>query len=211
MIKVKLGIQTIDLPYTIQVYGVTEELFDELVGGDTKAELLDGVMIVHSPASLQHEDMASFLGGLMSFYADAKALGKVIASGNGVVHLALYRKFASDVFFIRQERVPMPLPREFEGAPDLVVEVLSPSNRSDDLFARRPAYHAAGVPEIWSVDIESRRVIVDYKREQGYVEEIITEGRVLSAVLEGFWIHAPWLWTEPLPNRMFCLQEILQA
>ena len=211
MIEVKLGVQTIDLPYTLQVYGVTEEIFDELADEDTKAELLDGVMIVHAPASLQHEDVASFLGGLMGFYADAKALGKVISSGNGVVHLASCRKFAPDIFFIRQERVPTPLPKEFEGAPDLVVEVLSLSNRRDDLFAKRPAYHAVGVPEIWFVDTESRRIIVDYKREQGYVEEIVTEDRVLSAVLEGFWIHAPWLWAEPLPNRMACLQEILQA
>jgi Uma2 family endonuclease len=209
MVEVKIGVRAIDLPYAIRVYGVTEEMFDELVDEDTKAELFDGVLIVHSPASLRHEDVAGFLGSLMSFYADAKELGKVIASGNGVVHLASGRKFAPDIFFIRGGRVPTPLPKEFEGTPDLVVEVLSPSNRHEDLNDKRRAYHDAGVDEVWFADIDDKKFIIDRKREDGYVEDVVTEGKVISTVLDGFWVNASWAWAEPLPNRMSCLQEIL--
>jgi Uma2 family endonuclease len=92
-----------------------------------------------------------------------------------------------------------------------VVEVLSPSNRGDDLNDKRPAYREAGVGEIWFVDREYRQITVDRKREQGYAEDVVTQGEVHSTVLEGFWIDASWLWTEPLPNRMACLQEILSA
>ena len=60
MVEVQLGSKTIDLPYTISVHGVTEEMFDELVDEDTKAELIDGVMIVHSPVSLRHEHISGF-------------------------------------------------------------------------------------------------------------------------------------------------------
>jgi len=217
MVEVKIGFKTLDHPYTIRLYGVTEEVFDDLVDEDTKAELIDGVMIVHSPAVLEHEDLCSFLGGLMGFYADVKELGKVIASGNGIVHLATCRRVAPDIFFIRQERVPVPLPKEFDGAPDLVVEILSPSNRSDDLNDKRAAYREAGVGEIWFVDEEYRKVIVDRKQvgeTRGvalYVEDVITEGKVASTVLRGFWADASWLWSEPLPNRMSCLQEILSG
>ena len=63
MIEVKCDLRSIDLPYMIQVYDVTEEMFDDLVDEDTKAELLDGVMIVHSPASIEHDDSAAFSGG----------------------------------------------------------------------------------------------------------------------------------------------------
>jgi len=65
MIEVKCDIRSIDLPYMIQVYDVTEEMFDELVDEDTKAELIDGVMIVHSLASIEHDDCSGFLRGLM--------------------------------------------------------------------------------------------------------------------------------------------------
>lgn len=212
MVELKIrGFDTVNLPYTVRLYGVTEEMFDEITDEDTKAELIDGVMIVHSPASLHHEIVGGFLGGLMAFYADAKELGTVVASGNGVVHLATCRKFAPDAFFIRQDRVPSPLPKQFEGAPDLVVEVLSPSNRDDDLENKRPAYHDAGVEEIWFVDMEYQEVIIDRKRGKKYVEEIVTEGRVTSTTLKGFWVDVAWLWSEPLPNRMACLQEILNG
>ncbi len=128
MFEVRLGTGTIDLPYSVRLYGVTEEMYDELLDEDTKADLLDGVLIMHSPASLQHENLGSFVLGLMRFYASKKSLGLVIASGNGVVRLGRGRKISPDGFFIRKARVPNPLLKQLGGAPDLALEVLSPSN-----------------------------------------------------------------------------------
>jgi Uma2 family endonuclease len=208
MIEVKKGLETIDLPYTVRLYGVTETMFDELADEDTKAELIDGVMIVHSPASIEHDDISGFLRALMSFYADAKGLGKVLGP-DSLVRLAASRKCAPDVFFVRQAQVPTPLPKEFAGAPDLVVEVLSPSNRDDDLLDKRPIYQTARVGEMWFVDPEYQRVLVDHRQGDGYTAETITTGPVVSTVMPGFWIQATWLWAKPLPNRFTCLQDIL--
>jgi Uma2 family endonuclease len=210
VIEVKCDIRNIDLPYMIQVYDVTEEMFDELIDEDTKAELIDGVMIVHSPASIEHDDSSGFVRGLMSFFAEARSLGKVLGPGS-LIHLAPGRKCAPDVFFIRQERMPMPLPKEFEGVPDLVVEVLSPSNRRYDLRDKRLIYREAGVGEVWFIDAELRRIIMDRRRAGSYVEEIFTEGQVFSEVLPGFWLNASWLWATPLPNRFTCLEEVLSG
>ena len=210
MIEIKCGLKTIDLPYMIQVYDVTEEMFDELVDEDTKAELIDGVMIVHSPASMEHDNIGGFVRGLMSFYADAKELG-VVLGPDALIHLAPGRKCAPDVFFIRQERVPMPLPKEFDGVPDLVVEVLSPSNRRYDLRDKRLIYREAGVPEVWFIDAAFRQIIVDRRQAGSYTEEIVTDGKVFSDALQGFWVNASWLWAKPLPNRFVCLEEILRG
>jgi Uma2 family endonuclease len=208
MIEVKCDIRSIDLPYMIQVYDVTEEMFDELVDEDTKAELIDGVMIVHSPASIEHDDSSGFLRGLMSFFAEARRLGKVLGP-DSLIHLAPGRKCAPDVFFIRQERVPMPLPKEFEGVPELVVEVLSPSNRRYDLRDKRLIYREAGVGEVWFIDSALHQIILDRRQVGSYTEDIVTAGRVSSAVLPGFWIDASWLWATPLPNRFTCLEALL--
>jgi Uma2 family endonuclease len=210
MIEVKCGLKTIDLPFMIEVYEVTEEMFDELVDEDTKAELIDGVMIVHSPASMEHDNIGGFTRGLMSFYSDAKELG-VVLGPDSLIHLAPGRKCAPDVFFIRQEHMPVPLPKEFEGVPELVVEVLSPSNRRYDLRDKRLIYREAGVGEVWFIDAEQRRIIMDRHRAGSYEEEIITEGQLLSEALPGFWLNASWLWATPLPNRFMCLEEILRG
>ncbi|HJT77764.1 MAG TPA: Uma2 family endonuclease [Gemmataceae bacterium] len=209
MVEIVLRHRTVDLPYTIRIYDVTEELFDELVDEDTKAELIDGVMIVHSPASPRHDDVTGFLRLLFRAYARGKGLGLVLGP-DSLIHPAPGRRFAPDLFFFEQGRVPQPLPEEqFEGAPDLVLEVLSPSNRDDDLDVKRPAYREAGIPEIWLVDPDRQQVLVDRRRRKRYTTETVSEGRVTSTAVPGFWIEAAWLWQEPLPNELDCLHEIM--
>jgi Uma2 family endonuclease len=210
MVEVKMGWRTVDLPYTVRIPNVTEEMFDELVDEDTKAELLDGVMILHSPASPRHDDVAGFIRALMRLFAAARRKGKVFGP-DALIHLASCRKFAPDWFFLKAPHVPRPLPRnQFESPFDLIGEVLSPSNRDDDLEDKRPAYRDAGVPEIWLIDLANEEILVDRRLKRGYRTTRVHTGRIASQVLDGFWIDADWLWTDPLPNEMDCLQEILK-
>src|SRR6516165_8010724 len=101
MVELKFGPRTVDLPYTVRVAGVTEEMFDELVDEDTRAELIDGVLIVHSPASPRHDNISGFVRTLMRMFAEGRGLGKVFGP-DSLVHLATCRKFAPDVFFLKQ-------------------------------------------------------------------------------------------------------------
>ncbi|OAI45571.1 hypothetical protein AYO44_12780 [Planctomycetaceae bacterium SCGC AG-212-F19] len=210
MVEVKLGKRNLELPYTVRIKGVTEEAFDEMVDEDTRAELINGVMVVHSPASWHHDDVAGFLRALMRCYVREKALGAVLGP-DSLVHLATCRKFAPDIYFVRQDRVPSPTPRkEFEGAPDLVVEVLSPSNREEDVEDKRPAYQEAGVGEIWLVDPENHDIQIDVRARRKYTTTTISKGKVNSQVIRGFWIEAGWLWSSPLPRELACLRKILK-
>jgi Uma2 family endonuclease len=209
VVELKLGLKTVDLPYAVRIYGVAEEQFDELVDEDTRAELLDGVMIVHSPASPRHDDLANFVRGLMRYFARSRRLGGVFGP-DALVHLATCRRFGPDAFFLTQDRVPVPLPPDqFEGAPDLVVEVLSPSNREDDLEDKRPAYRQAGVRELWLIDPDEQQVVVDRRRGRRYTTRTVTTGRLESSALAGFWLEADWLWMTPLPDDLECLRTIL--
>jgi Uma2 family endonuclease len=65
-----------------------------------------------------------------------------------------------DVLFVRAARRVIMGHRCVEAAPDLVVEVLSPSTRSDDLPAGRKwaIYERYGVPHYWIVDLEARTI-----------------------------------------------------
>jgi Uma2 family endonuclease len=202
-------LNTLNLPYTLHLYGVPERRFDELVDEETRADLIDGVMIVHSPASPQHDDLAGFVRTLMRCYAEENELGRVFGP-DALIHLATGRKVGPDAFFFVEKRAPRPRPeKEFEEAPDLVLEVLSPSNRDVDLEDKRPVYQEAGVKEIWLIDPDNQEVIVDRRRGQQYTTKVRHKGRLTSSVLSGFWLEASWLWADPLPNVMTCLREIL--
>src|SRR5947208_604526 len=109
MVDLKLGIRTVDLPFSIRIFDVTEAMFDEMVDEDTKAELLDGVMIVHSPASPRHDDVGGFLRTLMRVYGRSRKLGRVLGP-DSLVHLATCRLFGPDIFFVEEKRMPTPLP-----------------------------------------------------------------------------------------------------
>ncbi len=210
MVELKLGwpLRSVDVPYMIRLYGVTDEMFDEMVTEDVKAELCDGVMIVHSPATPDHDDIAGFQRGLMRFYAEDRGLGKVFGP-DSLVRLRAGRRFGADIFFLSSEQVPQPLPQEFELVPRMMVEVLSPSNREYDLEEKRLIYREARVDEIWLIDPDEQQVIVDRRRGRRYTTTTTSKGRVESAVLSGFWIEASWFWSDPLPNAMACLRQIL--
>jgi Uma2 family endonuclease len=209
MVEVKLGRRPVILPFTVRIPNVTEEMFFEMVNEDIKAYLIDGVMVVPSPATPRHDDVANFVRVLMYCYADENGLGKVFGP-DAMIRLAPRRLFAPDGFFIKADRVPDPLPDElFHLVPNLVYEVLSPSTREYDLEDKRTAFQTAGTEELWFIDFTNEQLIVDRKLRRRYRETIHTEGRVTSSALPGFWLNAEWLWSSPLPSVMLCLREIL--
>jgi Uma2 family endonuclease len=208
MIEVTQRGEYIGLPYIIRFPNITEEQFEELADKETKAELFDGVMIVHSAISLWEDELNGFLRGLMDLYADIKGLGEVLGS-RSVVRLTPRRLLSPMAYFIRKGRRPERGRKYFAGAPDLVVETLSPPMRDYALKEKRPAYRKAGVREIWFVDPQEYRVIVDRKRGKQYHERKVSSGKLRSEVLEGFWIEADWLWLDGLPGELECLSKIL--
>lgn len=208
MVELKFGLRTVDVPYTIPLYGVTDEMFDEMMDEDTKAELLYGTMIVYSPATLRHDDVAGFLRALMRCYASEKGLGSVFGP-DGLVRIKKGVRVGPDLFFLVNDRVPNPLPEEYTGVPDLMLELMSLQKSEVNYREKRPLYREAGVKEIWFVNPELKEIIIDRLRGRYYVTVTKSSGRVESTVIKGFWIQAEWLWDDPLPNAMQCLRDIL--
>ncbi len=203
------GAKVIEPPYLIRKFDVSEEEYDQLTDEDTKADLFDGTLIIHSPASIRHEDIFGFLFPLMRMYAEHKRMGKVLGS-RATMHLAHCRKFEPDVLFVRKERLEILKDKELDGAADMVVEIISPWTKEYDLWEKRQVYHDAGIDEIWFIDEEEREIVVDRKEGKRYSSEAITSGKLESEVMRGFFVQAEWFWQDILPNPFFCLQEILK-
>jgi Uma2 family endonuclease len=154
---------------------------------DKRVELVRGVIVVREPPGYRHGEVVARLAQLLSDYADAHGLGRVLAGDSG---FKLARNpdtvRGPDIAFIRRERVPTPSPLGYaEFAPDLVVEVLSPGDRPGEVLAKVADWLSAGTILVWVVDPERLQVRV-YRRDGS--QALVGAGQMLDGedVVPGF-------------------------
>ena len=83
-----------------------------------------------------------------------------------------------DVLFIRKERTPIIGEKFISGAPDLIIEVLSPSTRRRDLGRKAEIYARFGVPQYWIADPKAASMRILTLSGERY--EIEAEGKAPS-------------------------------
>ena len=198
----------IEPPYLVVKPFMTEEDFYRLADEDSNWEFLDGRIVMHSPASYQHEDLFSFLHFLIRGFLDVKGGGVVLGS-RYPMRLDAEWSPEPDLLFVRDSRRHLMMPKYLDGPADLAIEIASESDPRLDLREKLPRYRAAGIEEIWLVDPFTHSVRVEAKGADDYAARALSLGRFDSLVLPGFWFYAEWLWQTPLPSAMRCLQQIL--
>jgi Uma2 family endonuclease len=193
---------------TVTSAAMTEEEFEAWCDEDVKAEYVDGEVIVHSPVSTRHSDMVLFLAGLMRLVVQQHDLGRILGP-ELQVRLRPGLRRVPDLLFVAKERADRIQPTLVEGAPDLIVEVVSPDSVERDWREKYWEYQTAGVGEYWVVDLEYQRLAVYRLDEQSRYQAVpAEEGVYRSQVLPGFWLRAGWLWQEPLPNELDMAREM---
>lgn len=89
-----------------------------------------------------------------------------------------------DIVFVSASNVPRIEERYLRSAPDLAVEVSSPSTRSLELTRKKDLYERYGVPEYWYVDLEADRVEIYRLEEGGYQNPVVLgRGEILGSPL----------------------------
>lgn len=194
-------------PYAVVKPDVTAEQFFEMADETTHCELIGGMFIVHSPATVDHERRFGFLFRVTAGYAEEKGLGEVLGS-RVAIRLGPEDVFEPEVLFISKKRAGRIRKKKIEGAPDFVIEVVSPSSRTTDMGWRRRAYLAAGVREYWVVDREKGEIRV-FRPDESEDGTAYRAGRIDCSALPGFWIDAAWVLSDPLPLVARCLRQIL--
>ncbi len=144
------------MPYAAQLMTAEDLMANPVPNKCT--ELVAGHILVREPPGYRHGYVASqFLVAIGSFVRENR-LGHVLAAETG---FTLSRNpdtvRAPDVAFLRSERVPSPIPSGYaELAPDLAVEVISPSDRAGKVLAKVGDFIDAGARLVWIVDPERR-------------------------------------------------------
>ena len=115
------------------------------------ADLIDGELFMHSPVSVRHADLLNFLDGLLRLYIDRHELGRLYREAVAV-KLSGRNVFLPDLAFYAAGREKAARETYLEGAPDLVVEVLSPRTADRDVGPKFAEYEQHGVREYWILD-----------------------------------------------------------
>ena len=155
---------------------------------DKRYELIDGEFYEMAPSPSSVHQWASFtLARLMADFVYRLALGVVYVAPYDVI-LSDNDTMQPDILFVAEGRRDIITQRACEGAPDLVVEVLSPSTSSRDLGLKRERYARFGVREYWIVDPVARSIEVLVLENGAFVSKGIYTGEVSpeSSVLPGF-------------------------
>lgn len=110
---------------------------------DYRMELVNGEIIVMSPSGYESDEVATRVAGKLFAYVDAKRLGRVTGAGAGFT-LPNSDTRAPDVSFVQARRLRKS-PRSFaELAPDLMVEVKSPSDSVKELREKIDSFLSQG-------------------------------------------------------------------
>ncbi|MCU6710240.1 Uma2 family endonuclease [Paenibacillus sp. J5C_2022] len=175
---------------------VTYEMYAELPDDGQRYEIFDGVLELMSPGpSPRHQDVSRELEFILmqscrADYLIYHAPIDVILSDSNVVQ--------PDVLLIHRSRLHIVTRRGIEGAPDLVVEIVSPGSRSRDRITKLGLYARHGIPEYWVIDSDSL-TLEQYKLIDGGQYELIN-------LFEG----DDRVYSDKLPYVSFSVSEIFR-
>lgn len=161
-------------------------------------ELIDGEMVEMSPSADEPSSIGATITGMLWSFARPRRLGRVYnAEGGFVLFSDRETVLAPDVAFVRAERMPRGEARKHFArlAPDLAVEVLSPSDRASEVLVKVQMYQESGVRLVWIVDPDLETVTVI---AQGNPTIVLGSGDDLTGgdVLPGFSVSVAEIFAE---------------
>jgi len=146
--------------------GLSKLTYDDFVlfpDDGKRHELIDGEHFVSPSANVRHQRVLRRLSLLLQGFVEARSLGETFFAPLDVV-FSIHDVVEPDLIYVSNARASILTAANLQGSPDLVVEVLSPSNRRYDEVEKRGLYERAEVGEYWIVDPEADTVKV-YRRE----------------------------------------------
>ena len=151
-----------------------------------RREIVDGELIVTPSPKFMHQEISGRIFAAFIRYLEVHPIGTIAYAPLDVI-LSDYDVLEPDLLFILNEHRSI-IQDWVRGAPDLVIEVLSPTTARQDRGPKLKAYARFGVPEYWIVDLEQRTIEVYRRTEQGFGRALTLHEQetLTSPLLPGF-------------------------
>jgi len=131
-------------------------------------EIIKGVLYMVPAPTTTHQRVSSNLEFALRLFARQEQAGEVFYAPVDIYLPGQETPVQPDLIFITTERRDLISERGIEGAPDLVVEILSPRTWWRDLRVKLPLYEETGVRECWMIDPKTKMVEVYVLRGEQY-------------------------------------------
>jgi len=150
-------------------------------------EILDGELFVAPSPLTRHQRIVGRLHSEIDLYLRGNPIGEVFVAPLDTV-FSIDNVCSPDVFFVSNERSSIITRKNIQGAPDLVIEVLSEFNRRNDEVRKRAIYDRFGVDEYWIVDPERNTIHVHRRQNAAFVlvHELTANDVATTPILPGF-------------------------
>ncbi|HAZ31419.1 MAG TPA: hypothetical protein DCY61_01760 [Dehalococcoidia bacterium] len=134
---------------------------------DKRYELIEGEFFMVPSPNTSHQGALQNIFRALDTYVRNRGLGKVYLAPLDVV-LSEENVLQPDILFVSRERLDIITERNIQGAPDLVVEILSPATAQRDKELKQKLYARYGVREYWLADPSARTIEVMSLAEAGF-------------------------------------------
>ena len=145
-------------------------------------ELIRGNLVKEPSPTYGHQDLVIRIASKLLTYTDQFDLGKTLVAPFDV-YLDDENVFQPDILFIAKQNLVRIKQDGIHGPPDLVIEILSPSNAYNDFTAKFRVYEKYGVKEYFIIDPDTKEVIGYSLTESKLREAYREEGIVISKIL----------------------------
>lgn len=159
-------------------------------------EWVNGEAIYKAGVSTTHQRIILFLSQLFDLYIQLFKLGD-LSSAPVQIRINDTSVREPDLFFIANDKLHLLSDKRLDGAPTLIVEVVSDGSVKLDRETKWKEYQEAGVSEYWIIDPRPGKERADfYRQEDGGFVLVATEDddKFESEALQGFWLQPSWLW-----------------
>jgi Uma2 family endonuclease len=136
---------------------ITAKLYRKLPEGPPYYQLIEGKLIMSPSPDFYHQTLSGRLYLELGLYLKQYPKGVVLYAPSDVF-LDEINVFQPDLYYVSNRRRRVIAKGGVEGAPDLVVEILSPSTTRQDRVEKRRVYAQGGVKEMWIIDPKGRHI-----------------------------------------------------
>nr|MBN1229844.1 Uma2 family endonuclease [Anaerolineae bacterium] len=154
-----------------------------------------------TPVSGRHQDVRLYVAVLLKTYVDMIDAG-LVRDAPFEVRLSETVSYRPDIIFVSNNSYDRVHETTIEGAPDIIIEVVTPGSTAIDRGDKFVAYEAGGVREYWLIDPTRELADLYHLGPDGYYDEFRPDiaGRLRSRVLKGFALDLDLLWKRVLPT-----------